>query len=101
MDAKTLEKLIKTHLKKLTRSETKTLIQFLDADENFVCGYSEKPKQINFYFQPLYDEPKSFADLKKELKPYLKGKSCLHLPMNDDGSADVVVRLLKAHAKNR
>lgn len=92
-----IEKLITTHSKGLKRSETKSLVQFLGENDAFVCGYSEKPKQINFYFQPLYDHPESYSKLEKKYKTYLKGKSCLHLPKTDRESLKVVEELLKVY----
>lgn len=92
-----IEDMIKTELKTLKRLESKTMVQFLNDEGKFVCGYSEKPKQVHFYFQPLYDNPEAYAGLKEGLKAYLKGKSCLHIKHGDAASLSLIANMLKVY----
>lgn len=98
---KNLESIIKKYVKGLVRSETKTLIQFHNKNNEFICGYSDKGPKFTFYFQPLYDDPKLFSDFKTDIKPYLKGKSCLHFSKNDDMADLIIQKLFKAYTAKR
>lgn len=53
-------------------------------DGFYFASIMPKPKDVRFYFFPIYTHPDSFK-LSPELQKLLKGKSCFHLKnVNDD-----------------
>lgn len=51
-------------------------------DGFFFASLVPKPKDIRFYYFPLYTDPGAF-ELSAELKKMLKGKSCFHIKKLD------------------
>ena len=47
-------------------------------DGHYFASVIAKPKDIRFYFFPIYTHTQAF-DLSPELKKFLKGKSCFHI----------------------
>lgn len=43
-----------------------------------------KPKDIRFYFFPIYTHKEAIGDLPENLKKALKGKSCFHIKYMDE-----------------
>ena len=95
MNSEVLEAVISKSRKKLVREEATALVSFKDSKGNFFCGYKVAPKKVTLYFQPLYDHPESFESLDAELKPHLKGKSCLHFKGEDSIDTDLISKLFK------
>lgn len=52
-------------------------------DGFYFTSLSPKPKDIRFYFFPLYTDPDAFK-LSDDLKKMLKGKTCFHIKKLDN-----------------
>ena len=52
-----------------------------------------KPKDIRFYFFPIYTHAESFASISDAVGKCLKGKSCFHIKQLDDAMKDENVAL--------
>ena len=52
-------------------------------DGFYFASLVPKPKDIRFYFFPLYTDPDAF-ELSAELKKMLKGKTCFHIRKLDE-----------------
>ena len=48
-------------------------------DGIFFASLVPKPKDVRFYFFPIYTNPNEFSDVSDDVKKYLKGKSCFHI----------------------
>lgn len=48
-------------------------------DGFYFASVVPKPKDVRFYFFPIYTHVKDYAPLSDELKKCLKGKSCFHI----------------------
>lgn len=52
---------------------------------HYFASIIRKPKDMRFYFFPIYTHPDHYLPLKGDLKSFLKGKSCFHIRyLNDD-----------------
>lgn len=45
----------------------------------YFASVMPKPKDVRFYFFPIYTHANAFADVSKEMRKCLKGKSCFHV----------------------
>lgn len=45
----------------------------------YFASVMPKPKDVRFYFFPIYTHASAFADVSEELRRCLKGKSCFHI----------------------
>lgn len=89
---------IKSRIQELLKTQMPPLRIRTDNDKTFeVCGsiqamqgrrkvdgyyfasVMEKPKDIRFYFFPIYTHADHFTEVSPELLKALKGKSCFHL----------------------
>ncbi len=50
---------------------------------HYFASTVEKPKDIRFYFFPIYTDPEIFS-LSEGMQKMLKGKSCFHIKRLDD-----------------
>lgn len=48
-------------------------------DGIYFASVVPKPKDVRFYFFPIYTHLKEYDKRSEELKKYLKGKSCFHI----------------------
>src|SRR5690349_3122344 len=53
-------------------------------DGFYFASLVPKPKDVRFYFFPIYSHPASFENLSPEMKKNLKGKSCFHFKKLDE-----------------
>ena len=53
-------------------------------DGFYFASVVPKPKDIRFYFFPIYTHPKQFETLSQAMQKCLKGKSCFHFKKMDD-----------------
>jgi len=62
----------------------------------YFCSIVPKPKDIRFYFFPIYTDADQF-ELSPELKKMLKGKSCFHIKkLNDELIEEIREMMSKA-----
>ncbi|MEJ1223136.1 hypothetical protein [Sediminicola sp. 1XM1-17] len=52
-------------------------------DGFYFASVVPKPKDIRFYFFPIYTHPKQFEPLSQAMQKCLKGKSCFHFKKMD------------------
>ena len=64
-------------------------------DGFYYASVMPKPKDVRFYFFPIYTHPDSF-NLSPELQKLLKGKSCFHLKTVDDNLLEEI-RVIITH----
>jgi hypothetical protein len=48
-------------------------------DGYYFASVMPKPKDVRFYFFPIYTHANAFSDVSDELRKCLKGKSCFHV----------------------
>lgn len=53
-------------------------------DGHYFASLQAKPKDVRFYFFPIYTHANAFAGLSDEMRKSLKGKSCFHIKKLDD-----------------
>jgi hypothetical protein len=53
-----------------------------------------KPKDVRFYFFPIYTNPEEFEWISTGMKKYLKGKSCFHFKKFDNELQDEFLKLI-------
>ena len=64
---------------------TKQVMQGKQKVEGFYfASVVPKPKDIRFYFFPIYTHPKQFEMLSQAMQKCLKGKSCFHFKKMDE-----------------
>ena len=64
---------------------TKQVMQGKQKVEGFYfASVVPKPKDIRFYFFPIYTHPKQFAPLSQAMQKCLKGKGCFHFKKMDE-----------------
>lgn len=64
---------------------TKPVMQGKQKVEGFYfASVVPKPKDIRFYFFPIYTHPKKFEVLSQAMQKCLKGKSCFHFKKMDE-----------------
>jgi hypothetical protein len=65
-------------------------------DGFYFASIVAKPKDIRFYFFPIYTHADAYSDISDELRKCLKGKSCFHIK---NLSADLKQEIEAAIAK--
>lgn len=48
-------------------------------DGIYFAGVVPKPKDVRFYFFPIYTHKEKIGELPEQIKKFLKGKSCFHI----------------------
>lgn len=55
-------------------------------DGHYFASLMTKPKDIRFYFFPIYTHADEYNDVSDAVRKSLKGKSCFHIKSLDDNS---------------
>ena len=63
-------------------------------DGHYFCSIMSKPKDVRFYFFPIYTHVGEFS-LSPELDKMLKGKSCFHIKYLTDGLESEIKGMVK------
>lgn len=53
-------------------------------DGIYFCSIVPKPKDVRFYFFPIYTHADAFANISETMRKFLKGKSCFHVKYLDE-----------------
>lgn len=104
---------IQKTLKNLLMAQTPPLKVQTDQPDNFVVtGTKEtmqgkkkvdgiyfasvvpKPKDIRFYFFPIYTHATAFSDISPTTRKYLKGKSCFHIKSLENGVGEEIEAMI-------
>ncbi|MCB0661613.1 MAG: hypothetical protein KDC24_02645 [Saprospiraceae bacterium] len=56
----------------------------------YFASVMPKPKDVRFYFFPIYTHPDAFSDISDEFRKCLKGKSCFHIKKMSPGLKDEI-----------
>jgi len=64
-------------------------------DGIYFCTVIPKPKDVRFYFFPIYSHKEQLGELPDNLKKALKGKSCFHIKQMDDDFEKNLKQLVK------
>ncbi|XLS29562.1 hypothetical protein ACJD0Z_01790 [Flavobacteriaceae bacterium M23B6Z8] len=64
-------------------------------DGFYFASVIPKPKDVRFYFFPIYTHPEHFTELSDSLRKMLKGKSCFHLKHLDNSLLDEIKNMVK------
>lgn len=67
-------------------------------DGFYFASLVPKPKDIRFYFFPLYTDPGDF-ELSVELKKMLKGKTCFHIKKLDEALIAEIRQMIRKGVK--
>lgn len=67
-------------------------------DGFYFASTAAKPKDIRFYFFPIYTDPEIFK-LSESLQKMLKGKSCFHIKKLDDALKTELIALIAQGVK--
>ncbi|MEZ4852256.1 MAG: hypothetical protein R3B93_27340 [Bacteroidia bacterium] len=103
----TLQNLLKAHIPPLT-IQTDTPENFVvtgtkevmqgkkKVDGIYFASVVPKPKDVRFYFFPIYTHKDDIGELSPELQKFLKGKSCFHVKKLDaDMEAEIAKMIQK------
>lgn len=60
----------------------------------YFCSFLIKPKDLRFYFFPIYTHKEEF-ELSERMQKFLKGKSCFHLKQLDEEILSEVEALIE------
>ena len=73
-------------------------------DGYYFCSVIPKPKDVRFYFFPVYTHKEQLGELPENLQKALKGKSCFHIKKIDqefeDNLKDLVERAVKVYQED-
>lgn len=59
-------------------------------DGHYFASLMPKPKDVRFYFFPIYTHPDEFGGLSPDLQKDLKGKSCFHIKrLSPEGETEI------------
>jgi len=61
---------------------------------HYFASLIPKPKDIRFYFFPIYTHPNKFDWISLEMRKCLKGKSCFHFKTLDKGLQDELLQMI-------
>ncbi len=64
-------------------------------DGFYFCTVIPKPKDVRFYFFPVYTHTAQIGELPENLKKALKGKSCFHIKYMDEELKSNIKSLVK------
>jgi hypothetical protein len=68
-------------------------------DGHYFASLIAKPKDIRFYFFPIYTHLNAYPEVSKELKRFLKGKSCFHILYINEALEQEVDQLIELGIK--
>jgi hypothetical protein len=68
-------------------------------DGHYFASLIAKPKDIRFYFFPIYTHLNAYPEVSKELKRFLKGKSCFHIRYINEALEQEVDQLIELGIK--
>lgn len=51
---------------------------------HYFATLMQKPKDLRFYFFPIYTHANEYAHISPEVRKFLKGKSCFHIKRLDE-----------------
>lgn len=85
-----LQEILKTHVPPLqVRKDNESVFEVAGTKEAmqgkqkvdgfYFASVVPKPKDIRFYYFPIYTHSQSFEEISPELRKCLKGKSCFHI----------------------
>lgn len=63
-------------------------------DGHYFSTLMKKPKDVRFYFFPIYTHASEFKKISSDLKKLLKGKSCFHLKNLDQNISSEICGLI-------
>ena len=55
-------------------------------DGHYFASLMTEPKDIRFYFFPIYTHASDYEDVSEEVRKFLKGKSCFHVKSLDEST---------------
>lgn len=101
-----LQSLLDKHIPPLTRrKETDDSVEYAGTKEAmqgrqkvdgfYFASLVRKPRDIRFYFFPIYTHADHFPELSPKLKKFLKGKSCFHIKNLDNDLLEEVSGLIE------
>ncbi len=68
-------------------------------DGHYFATLMIKPKDVRFYFFPIYTHASDYTGISAELRKFLKGKSCFHIKKLDEGLVTELTELIAQGVK--
>jgi hypothetical protein len=68
-------------------------------DGYYFASVMMKPKDVRFYFFPIYTHPDAYDSVSPEVRKCLKGKSCFHLKNMDEAMLKEIEDMIQKGVK--